>query len=171
MGNYLDDLIGYKTVRALGSAPVPQRAALSFEGAGVSLADNPLLEQTEVTLQTIGAIVAVDFEAVLDDYEVSPQVITHAQLASADLVRIQAFGEDVQPIVGLDVTGVTVVRKTLVNLGPAALSLVHASTDAPAACRFRLPAGSDIPVLVDQSLDVVYVPASTGVTAGWRVAL
>lgn len=166
MGNYLDDLLGIKTVRALGSAPVPQRAALSFEGDGVTLEDNPLLEQTEVTFPALGTDVRAVDVALADS-----QVITHAQLSTADLVRIVAAGAGPQPIAGIDASSASATRKTLVNLGPAAITLVHASVDAPAAARFRLPGAVDVAMPVDQSFDVVYVPARSGVTAGWRVVL
>jgi hypothetical protein len=168
---FLDDLIGYKTVRALDSAPMPQRATLSFEGAGASVVDDPLLEQTVVTFEGGGAsVVAVDYYA---PYAEPAFAITDAALGAADLVRVTAYAEPATPIAGIDVTALTQPKKTLVNLGSAPLSLLH---DAPhpelaPESRFILPGGADLTVQVDQSVDVVYVPARDGITAGWRVIL
>jgi hypothetical protein len=165
MPPYLDDLPGIKTVRALGSAPVPQRAALSFEGA-VSAADDPVNEQTVVTFEGGGAVVqAIDVEVGTDE-----SLLAHAELAAADLVRIAAQDDEGGPaaVRGLDTTGLLTVRKTLVNLGPSALLLVHDASETDAAHRLLLPGSEDLWLQVDQCVELVYVPAGTGISAGWR---
>lgn len=166
MRNYLEDLIGYKTVRALGSAPVPQRAALSFEGA-VTVHDDPVLEQTVVTFGGGDTLQSITYAGELG----GPFVlwfVEHEGLAAADIVRVQTAYDEFTvalKLTGMDASVVDKTRKLIVNVGDETLVLRDRHGSAPSW--FVL--SSDYTLPVDASVEVVWLPAIDAAPAGWRL--
>jgi hypothetical protein len=168
--SFLEDLIGYKAVMQDG-APLPQRAAISFEGTFVSVADDPIHGVTVVTFDGDWAPSAsVNFAGEEEDAGV--WFIDVAGLSAAGIVRVQSTQVDETPIqiTGMSLTDVPVTtrRKTLVNVGADPFTIKHQADDVDDA-GFVLVDGADVVVAANGAVEVLWIAASEGLLAGWRL--
>lgn len=164
---YLDDLIGIKTILSEGS-PLPRRATLAFEGAGVEVADDPILGQTTVTFEGSGGeLQSFTFEGPLGGPFVS-WFVYGSGLAAADIVRIVGTYDEstiVLKIVGIATEDLVRTRKVLVNVGVETVVLVH-QMGVPGDW-FVLPA--EYALEPNACVEVLWLPEINGEPAGWRL--
>ena len=169
MRNYLEDLIGVKRVAAAGET-LPQRAAVSFEGAGVeSIVDDPANDQLVITFAGEGSeLRSITYAGELGDAFVQWFVV-HDDLASADLVRVQTAADEstiALKLVGMDPTDLVKTRKVIANVGDTPLRLVSEIGFEPAW--FILPQ-FDVTLPPNGCIEVVWLPTIGASPAGWRL--
>jgi hypothetical protein len=86
-------------------------------------------------------------------------------IETATIVRANPDGSGPYDITGIDVTGVTVLRKKLYNVGSSNLVLKHNSTSSTAGNRFTIPGAADLTLEPNDVVDIFLDSTSTT----WRV--